>query len=92
MRRQYRVILASLSLASHADILLARHAMRDEPKECLRGRVLCRKHNYRRIAIQCLRYNYLIKKNSQRGNHYSGYSQNESDSSQEDASLIKDES
>ena len=28
-------------LASHADILLARHAIfRDEPKECLRGRLL----------------------------------------------------
>ena len=36
-------------LASHADILLARHAifppneerLRDEPKECLRGRLIC---------------------------------------------------
>ena len=37
---------SSVFLASHADILLARHAifppqrLRDEPKECLRGRLL----------------------------------------------------
>ena len=30
---------AGADLASHADILLARHVMRDEPKECLRRRL-----------------------------------------------------
>ena len=30
---------AKLYLASHADILLARHALLPEPKECLRGRL-----------------------------------------------------
>ena len=40
-------------LASHADILLVRHAifpgeerLRDEPKECLRGRLIVHEQNF----------------------------------------------